>query len=343
MTAPAQQQPTRLSPTELATFLALVQAQAAIRDRLTRTAVAGALAAFRGLPADGWWDGDAINNAIRQALRIVQPAQRQAAATTDALMTRIASQMGGRPVQPAGAVDITKLRRAIPDQVARDLVAGRRRPAFVVLGDTATREPADTFRDRVPLAVRDHQVQQFVDPATPYGRIADQYRSDIVTKGMPEEKAREKALVRVGAVASTDITLAVREQYHKDLNLPESQRRKATGWRRILHPELPTAASLEHGRPPPPVCGLCVVAADRVYSTDQLKEIHADCRCEVLPVYGAFDPGLQLNRNDLDRLYGAAGGQPAGSEESTHGRAFHRPVNGRRTGRAVPGVRTAGR
>jgi hypothetical protein len=298
VTASATQQPKRLSPTELAAFLALVQAQSAVRDRITRTAVAGAVAAFRSLTPGGWWNPDDLNKAISRALRIVQPAQLQAARTTDAFMTRVASQMTGRAGRPAGVVDITRLRRAIPEQVARDLADGRHKPAFVVLGDTATRTPADRVQDRVKLAVRDHPQQAFVNPADVYGRVADQYRSDVVTKGLPEEKARGKALVRVSAAAQTDVTLAVREQYHRDLTRPESERRRATGWRRILHPELSKTGP----------CGLCVVAADRVYHTDQLKEIHSGCCCEVLPVYGSFDPGLRLNLDDLDRLYGAAGG-----------------------------------
>lgn len=304
MTAPTstptgQGQPSRTRPTaaQLAEILALVQAQAAIRQRFTQTAVAGALTAFRALGPDDWWDGGKVSAAITAALRVVQAAQTNAARSTDAYMARVMTLMSGQRVRPSGVIDVTKLRRAIPEQVARDLVDGRLQPAFHILGSTVD-GPADDINKAVELAVRSAAAAAFLKPGHQYGRVADQYRSDVVTKGLTHEQAQGKALVRVESVAQTDVTLAVREQYHADLQRPEEERRKPTGWRRILHPELSQTGP----------CGLCVVAADRVYTTDQLKEIHDRCVCEVLPVYGAFDPGLTLNSDDLDRLYAAAGG-----------------------------------
>jgi hypothetical protein len=71
----------------------------------------------------------------------------------------------------------------------------------------------------------------------------------------------------------------------------------ADAWRRIIRPELSEGGA----------CGLCVVAADRLYYREDLKAVHERCKCEVLPVYGEADPGLSLNRQDLDALYDAAG------------------------------------
>ncbi|WP_159794471.1 hypothetical protein [Puerhibacterium puerhi] len=71
-----------------------------------------------------------------------------------------------------------------------------------------------------------------------------------------------------------------------------------TGYRRVIHPELSTSGT----------CGLCIAAASRFYSVRDLMPMHDRCRCETLPIVGDEDPGLQLNDDDLARLYGAAGG-----------------------------------
>jgi hypothetical protein len=55
-------------------------------------------------------------------------------------------------------------------------------------------------------------------------------------------------------------------------------------------------------------CGLCIVAADRVYTVGTLMPIHPPtCRCQTMPIVGDLDPGYSLNRADLERLYADAG------------------------------------
>lgn len=319
MTAPAQpttQQPARqLSAAQMAALIALLEAQSRARFELTATAIAAAIAAFEALAPGDWWDSRKTSAAVRSALRVVQATQTQAARLTDAYLARAASIMSGRNVRPVGAVDVTKLRRAIPDQVARQLIAGQLEPAWVMLGehDPANRRviPAETINETAPLVVPDPAMSaaervarqragqaaaEAVDPGQPYGRVADGYRFQVSVKQVPEVKARSNAVVRVAAVAHTDVTLAVREQVRRSLN--PSQIPGITGYRRILRPELSETGP----------CGLCVVAADRVYHIGDLKEIHDECRCEVLPIIGAMDPGLDLNRSDLDAIYAAAGG-----------------------------------
>lgn len=301
MTAPtaAPAQPRQLSAAQIAALVALIQAQASVRAQLTQAAVAAAVQAFTALT--DWWDSAKVNRAIMSALRMVQPTQTQAARLTDAYLVRAVGVMTGRRGNPAGAVDITRLRRAIPEQVAAALLAGRLEPAYVLLGehDPAQRRvnPASTLNDPAVLVVPDPVRRgggQPTDPADPYGRVADGYRYDLAIRQKTQAAALEKALVRVAAVAHTDITLAVREQVRKTLG----QVRGVTGYRRILRPELSETGP----------CGLCVVAADRIYHVQDLKPIHDRCCCEVLPVIGDLDPGLTLNRSDLDRIYAAAGG-----------------------------------
>lgn len=301
MTAPYQPPPPEsgMTAAQLAVILAMVQAQAKVRQRLTDTAVAAALAAFRGFT--GWWDPGEVSKVIAKALKIVQPTQKQAARVTDAYLTSVARKMTGKPQKPAGVVDVTKLRREIPRPVAEELVKGIRRPAYVIIGDTVS-GPGEDINSPVKLAVRDAKQVAYAKPADPYGRIADQYRFSVITQGRTEEEATDAAMERVAVAVENDVTAAVREQYHKTMG-----QQKADGYRRILHPELTKSGP----------CGLCQVAADRVYSVSDLLPLHGRCVCEVLPIYGKQDPGIDLNFSDLDRLYRLAAGN---AEDEDDGR-----------------------
>lgn len=289
MTAPVQ---TGLTAGQMATLLALVQAQAAVREQITQTAIRAALAPFAALTA--WWSADAVAEAIREVLRVVQPAQTQAARVTDAYMARVLTEMTGSRVRPVGAVDVTRLRRRLPELVLEELADGRRPVKRVDLGDTFD-GPADTINEPLTSIFREDEEPDWAAAGDIYGRVADSYRYQVVAEGLPEAKARQKALVRIAAVAETDVTIAVREQYRRTL----FRRTEVTGWRRILHPELSKTGP----------CGLCVVAADRIYTKEELKPIHGRCKCEVLPILaGVGDPGLKLNEDDLAKVYEAAGG-----------------------------------
>ena len=301
MTTPTTQAPVQqrqLTAAQLAQIVVLLKAQSAIRSQLTATAIAAATAPLRGFTR--WWDADAVSAVITRVLRVVQPAQLRAARATDVFAAQVTSILTGRRARPVGAVDITRLRRAIPDQVAQDLVAGRRRPVRVELGDTVAGPGAD-INAPADRQVHDRGREQFIAPEQPYGRVADAYRYNVIARGDSPDKAARKAHVRIAQVAETDITLAVREQYNRSFDLD-----RVEGWRRILHPE--------RGRGGPP-CGLCVVAADRVYKKEELLPLHPACRCEVLPILDGLDPGLRLNGPDLAAIYEAAGGTAAGTDK----------------------------
>lgn len=323
MTAPVEAPQQQLTAAKVAALIALIEAQSRVRAQLTATAVQAAVTAFTALSAGDWWEADKVERAVDNALKTVQASQRLVARTTDAYLVDTVATMTGRRPSPAGAVDVTRLRRAITEAVARDLVDGRREPAYVLLGehdpDGRRVIPADTIDAPVTTAVPDPLVGETIsarirreraereaaarerdreaavtDPAEPYGRVADGYRYQVVAEGATEEKAKRKALVRIAAIAETDVTLAVREQVRKTLG----QIPGITGYRRILHPELSETGP----------CGLCVVAADRIYKVEDLKPIHDRCVCEVLPIIGALDPGLNLNASELEAIYDAAGG-----------------------------------
>jgi hypothetical protein len=313
VTAPVQTPPQQLTAAKVAALIALIEAQAQARAKLTATAVQAAVAAFTALSDGDWWESDKVERAVDNALKVVQASQRLAARTTDAYLINTVAVMTGRRPRPAGAVDVTRLRRAITEAVARDLVDGRRQPAYVLLGehdpDRRRVVPAATIDAPVTTAVPDPGSPETVlqrvrreraeraavtDPVEPYARVADNYRYQVVADGATSERAKRKALLRIAAVAETDVTLAVREQVRKTLG----QIPGVTGYRRILHPELSKTGP----------CGLCVVAADRVYKIEDLKPIHDFCVCETLPIIGALDPGLRLNASELAAIYDAAGG-----------------------------------
>lgn len=290
MTAPAQATtpPQQMTAAQLAALLALVKAQAAVRQQLTQAAAAAAMAAMAGFAA--WWDAEEVTQMIARVLRVVQPLQRQAATITDGYLTRAATIVSGRPQRAAGAVDVRRLRRAMTEDLADELLAGVRQAVRVELGHLAD-QPHTDVEPSPAWGLEDGRVA--LDPAEPYGRVADGYRWSTAMLGDDPDKAQAKASVRIAITAETDVTLAVRAQYQKTMGA-----QGATGWRRILHPELSETGP----------CGLCVVAADRVYKSEDLLPLHNRCVCEVLPVYGRVDPGITLNGDDLAALYAAAGG-----------------------------------
>lgn len=136
-----------------------------------------------------------------------------------------------------------------------------------------------------------------------YGRVADQVRWELST-GVDEPTALEHAVERAQAIAETDLQLADRAQAQATLKAT-----KAEGWRRVLHPELVSSNSKDGV--PGDVCGMCVAASDRVYRVDTLKALHGGCRCSVMGIYGGNDPGADINRADLERIYRDAGNTTA--------------------------------
>lgn len=132
-----------------------------------------------------------------------------------------------------------------------------------------------------------------VEPSIEWARPAEQYRY-AKSLGKSHEEAQKAAADRAEALLDDDLTLGMQ---HATVTLlrefPE-----VTGYRRVIHPELSKSGT----------CGLCAVAADRVYYVDRLLPVHERCKCGVLPITADWDPGSPLNGDDLERLYKEAGG-----------------------------------
>lgn len=251
---------------------ALIDAQAAVRDQQSKVAQNGVRRAFEKV--DDFRDPRQTRRAVTEAVRVVQAAQRRTASVTDGYLARSTSAITGRRVDTVGAVDVRSLRRKLPQDVLDTLADGR----------TPT---AEQLRAK-PSAMPAEEV---------YGRVADHVRFASVARGISEDQAKIDGLRRAATVADTDVMLADRAQVNRFFT--ERKPRGVVGYRRILHPELGS------GKPP---CGLCVVAADRLYHIEDLLPLHARCRCTVAAAMSDYDPGLTINDRDLRDIYQAAGG-----------------------------------
>lgn len=140
------------------------------------------------------------------------------------------------------------------------------------------------------------------DQPNRFGQIGSTYRYAI-SQGQAEAEAIQRSNLKINEAIDREIS-QVAEAVQTDVLTRSEQEAgpgdsKIIGYRRVIHPELSTSG----------VCGMCVVAADRIYDSDQLNKIHTNCNCGVLPVYEGFeDYGWQLNVDDLNALYKAAGG-----------------------------------
>lgn len=127
--------------------------------------------------------------------------------------------------------------------------------------------------------------------------------------GDSHQQALMKTQKRVRQLADSEIRLAKRERAARTF---ERSGEEVIGYRRIIHPELSETGT----------CGLCLVAADRLYYREELYPLHDNCKCEVLPVTKSNDPGLSLNRADLDYIYDVAGGNTASKLSNTRIKEF---------------------
>ncbi|MDN4174725.1 hypothetical protein QWY28_17320 [Nocardioides sp. SOB77] len=115
-----------------------------------------------------------------------------------------------------------------------------------------------------------------------------------------EDLALARAVERATQIIETDLMLAGRQAQTDTMKVLG-----VTRYRRVLRPELSESGP----------CGLCVVAADRIYRVSDLLPMHAPrCKCVTMPIVGDLDPGIRLNREDLKAIYKAAGDSTAAED-----------------------------
>lgn len=135
-----------------------------------------------------------------------------------------------------------------------------------------------------------------------YSRPADVYNYAI-SQGKTDRQAYKMAMTRLKVLAEADLAAAERDELNEIWNLDA----EVIGYRRIIHPELSKDGT----------CGLCIVAATRFYTVDELKALHFRCKCTEWPITAGDDRGLKLNQDDLETIYAAAGSTGAADLRNT--------------------------
>lgn len=183
-----------------AAIVALVTAQAAARARFTAQAVAMAGNSARAFT--GWYDTTQITAWATRLAAQIEGLQRSTAATTDAYLSRVLTEMTGRRVEPVGRVDVTSLRQGVTHPGAY----GR---------------AADVYR---------WQQAQF-----------DQFTRELLGEATPAPFSLvdpvAAAVERVQSVAATDVQQAAQVQSRANLTAAHKSG-TITGYRRVIHPEL---------------------------------------------------------------------------------------------------------
>lgn len=102
---------------------------------------------------------------------------------------------------------------------------------------------------------------------------------------------------RLTSIVEDDLAATARDEAQKLMWAAP----KIIGYRRVIHPEFSKTGT----------CGLCVVASSRFYTKAELMPLHDKCKCTISPMTSTQDLGTKLNREDLDKIYAAAGGNYA--------------------------------
>lgn len=134
-----------------------------------------------------------------------------------------------------------------------------------------------------------------------YDRPVWTYR-DTIARGGTEVDAFLAARLHADLLANTDAILA--ERAATQITYRSQAIKK---YRRVIRPELSLSGA----------CGLCVAAASQVYRVEDLMPIHDRCKCGVLPILKGNDPGAAMNAEDLQQLYGDAGGKSRAALKKT--------------------------
>lgn len=183
----------------------------------------------------------------------------------------------------------------VADEVAAIVASGQR--SVAALTDAYLSRVASEVAERAIPPVgpirRVDTLRGGIAPREVWGRPVKEFRYQRHALGAAVDVARDAALLRAERIADEDLGLAQRHQT-REFNVV----RRVDGFRRIVRPEFSRTGT----------CGICYVAADRVYRRDDLLPIHTGCNCGVLPILNGRDPGLTINSDDLRRIYETAGG-----------------------------------
>lgn len=139
--------------------------------------------------------------------------------------------------------------------------------------------------------VRARPVRNGVSLLKVHARPANLFKETFALLG-DEYEAQRRAMQRAADLMAADMMLAARQA-----QIDAMEALGVTNYRRVLRPELSDDGP----------CGLCVVAADKIYTIKELLPLHDRCKCETMPLAGGVDLARRLNKDDLERIYAAAG------------------------------------
>lgn len=225
-----------------------------------------------------------------QALVVAQGAER---AALSELAVKDAADAISRFRHWYDSAAITKL----VAEIVKDVETVQRRTASVTDAYLSRVASLQAGKRIPPVGRIDVSRLRGIPHADAYGRLADNFRY-LISQHVEPEIAQERIVHRAEVIAEADATLAMRAQSQKFMVVHH-----VDGFRRVIHPEV----SRKTG-----VCGLCLIAADRVYHVEELLPIHDGCNCTVAPIINGVDPGHTLNQKDLASIYKAAGSNRAG-------------------------------
>lgn len=162
-------------------------------------------------------------------------------------------------------------------------------------------EPESDWDSPVAVKTRSGEEQR-VPAERVFERVAREFRYER-SKGGDQQKALADSLERAKMILDGNVQLAERDarvEIYQDVQ--KRNKGVQVGYRRIIHPELSKTGT----------CGLCYIAADRVYKDINTWSLHNNCHCTVLPIIehangSVDDPGQKLSRDDLDKVYAEAG------------------------------------
>ncbi|ANA86361.1 head maturation protease [Gordonia phage OneUp] len=254
----------------------------------------------------------------QQFLRLVDSYSRQRQTITDRLEAQVDSIWSR--VDPYKGAEV----KEFVEQATMFTTAAQQQVIYLA---TATQRQAlnlmgvndmDDYVPNVPDEVRmysEAEVYEFARPVTRrtdqgpsnrlpadevFNRPARQYRA-LRKEGKSHKESLDATRNRVKVIVGTNLALAQREaetQVIQASTRKSKSKNKPIGYRRIIHPERSKSGI---------VCGLCVAAASRTYTIEDLQPLHDHCNCTILPVTAEMDPGLDLNEQDLKNLYGPDG------------------------------------
>jgi hypothetical protein len=271
-----------------------IQQMAALREQVI-VAQQQALA-----EAGGDYSDAAIEAYVATTVPTMAGAQTAAAQLTAAYLAYMVADLTGRALGSVvpRAIDLSKLTGAAlrnglsqealyrrPFQQARlelsrslSEVADLEPPAPDLTGP----EPTFTPVERQPEPARQQPTRQS-EPArdTRQQPAQDEQRATQDEAQVRQQRATDASERRAQTIALTDLELATTHTARDVLSSEQS----VVGYRRVL-----TGAEN---------CGMCVVAATRLYHKRDLMPLHPNCDCVIAPVMAGEDPGRSINNRTI--------------------------------------------